>query len=70
MTSGVAHRIDHSLAGLYTSPHLVAVRERIRVNGKPISEELFAKFFFEVWDRLEASDEVSVIRCSDKTVTP
>ncbi|KAH9006929.1 Mur ligase [Lactarius hatsudake] len=39
--------------GLYTSPHLVAVRERIRVNGVPISEELFAKFFFDVWDRLE-----------------
>ncbi|KAJ7507962.1 FolC bifunctional protein [Mycena galericulata] len=33
--------------GLYTSPHLVAVRERIRINGKPLSEEDFAKFFFE-----------------------
>ncbi|KAH9947242.1 Mur ligase [Amylocystis lapponica] len=39
--------------GLYTSPHLVAVRERIRINGMPLSEEDFAKFFFEVWDRLE-----------------
>ncbi|KAJ7684032.1 FolC bifunctional protein [Mycena rosella] len=38
--------------GLYTSPHLVAVRERIRINGKPLSEEDFAKFFFEVWDRI------------------
>ncbi|EJD53691.1 tetrahydrofolylpolyglutamate synthase [Auricularia subglabra TFB-10046 SS5] len=42
--------------GLYTSPHLIAVRERIRVNGAPISEEDFAKYFFEVWDRLEAND--------------
>lgn len=40
--------------GLYTSPHLCAVRERIRINGKPIPEHLFAKFFFEVWERLEA----------------
>ncbi|KAH6915316.1 tetrahydrofolylpolyglutamate synthase [Coprinopsis sp. MPI-PUGE-AT-0042] len=39
--------------GLYTSPHLVAVRERIRINGAPISEELFAKYFFEVWNRLQ-----------------
>ncbi|KAI6047438.1 Mur ligase [Pisolithus marmoratus] len=39
--------------GLYTSPHLVAVRERIRINGKPLSEEDFAKYFFEVWDRLQ-----------------
>jgi len=44
--------------GLYTSPHLVAVRERIRINGVPISEELFAKFFFDVWDRLEENQQV------------
>jgi folylpolyglutamate synthase len=44
--------------GLYTSPHLVAVRERIRINGVPISEELFAKFFFDVWDRLEDTRQV------------
>ena len=41
--------------GLYTSPHLRFVRERIQINNKPISEELFAKYFFEIWDRLEAS---------------
>ena len=44
--------------GLYTSPHLVAVRERIRINGVPISEELFTKFFFDVWDRLEENQQV------------
>ncbi|KAJ7094626.1 FolC bifunctional protein [Mycena belliarum] len=43
----------HWKTGLYTSPHLVAVRERIRINGKPLSEEDFAKFFFEVWDRID-----------------
>lgn len=30
--------------GLYTSPHLVDFRERIRVNGKTISEEYVTKF--------------------------
>ncbi|KAI8992481.1 Mur ligase [Pilobolus umbonatus] len=39
--------------GLFTSPHLVAVRERIRINGEPISEELFAKYFQYVWEQLE-----------------
>lgn len=39
--------------GLYTSPHLRFVRERIQINNVPISEEIFAKYFFEVWDRLE-----------------
>ncbi|ORZ22398.1 Mur ligase [Absidia repens] len=39
--------------GLYTSPHLVAVRERIRINGKPISEDAFAKYSEDIWTRLE-----------------
>ncbi len=30
--------------GLYTSPHLVDFRERIRVNGKPVSEEWVVHF--------------------------
>ncbi|KAF8517828.1 tetrahydrofolylpolyglutamate synthase [Gautieria morchelliformis] len=46
--------------GLYTSPHIVAVRERIRINGSPISEEQFAKYFFEVWDMLEKNDKRSL----------
>ncbi|KNC84205.1 hypothetical protein SARC_03566 [Sphaeroforma arctica JP610] len=39
--------------GLYTSPHLVEVRERIRINGKPLTREAFADRFFEVWDQLQ-----------------
>ncbi|KAL5508207.1 MET7 [Sanghuangporus vaninii] len=50
------HAMPQWKIGLYTSPHLVAVRERIRINGKPIAEEDFAKYFFEVWDRLEKND--------------
>jgi len=30
--------------GLYTSPHLVDFRERIRVNGKPVSKEFVIQF--------------------------
>ncbi|KAF2202506.1 FolC bifunctional protein [Delitschia confertaspora ATCC 74209] len=41
--------------GLYTSPHLRFVRERIQINNEPISEDKFTKYFFEVWDRLEAA---------------
>ncbi|KAK8122357.1 folylpolyglutamate synthase [Apiospora sp. TS-2023a] len=43
--------------GLFTSPHLIAVRERIRIDGKPVSEELFARYFFEVWDMLGQAEE-------------
>ena len=41
--------------GLFTSPHLRSVRERIQINNEPVSEQLFARYFFEVWDRLETS---------------
>ncbi|MCJ1352270.1 MAG: Folylpolyglutamate synthetase [Icmadophila ericetorum] len=41
--------------GLYTSPHLRFVRERIQINNSPLSEEVFAKYFFETWDRFEAT---------------
>ncbi len=40
--------------GLYTSPHLRFVRERIQINGKPLTEDEFATYFFQTWDRLEA----------------
>lgn len=44
------------VVGLYTSPHLVQVRERIRLDGQPISEHLFAKYFWQVWNKLEQND--------------
>ncbi|KEY65164.1 hypothetical protein S7711_04254 [Stachybotrys chartarum IBT 7711] len=43
--------------GLFISPHLVSVRERIRINSKPISEDLFTKYFYEIWDRLGTAAE-------------
>jgi dihydrofolate synthase/folylpolyglutamate synthase len=36
--------------GLYTSPHLERVNERIRVNGTEITDEAFARLFFHVRD--------------------
>lgn len=43
--------------GLYTSPHMTSVRERIRINGQPVSHELFIKYFWQVWDRLTENPE-------------
>jgi folylpolyglutamate synthase len=51
-----AHRNTHGVPrkiGLYTSPHLIHVRERIRINTIPLAEELFTRYFWEVWDALE-----------------
>lgn len=38
---------------MFTSPHLVDMRERFVVNGKMISEEVFLRTFLTVWDHLQ-----------------
>lgn len=37
---------------VFTSPHLVDMRERFAVNGEMISEEAFLQGFLAVWDAL------------------
>ncbi|KAI1098583.1 FolC bifunctional protein [Jackrogersella minutella] len=49
---GIPRRI-----GLFTSPHLIAVRERVNINGNSVSEEVFARYFFEVWDKLGEAEK-------------
>ncbi|CAK7242182.1 MAG: hypothetical protein STHCBS139747_003662 [Sporothrix thermara] len=44
--------------GTYLSPHVVSVRERIWLDGQPISRDLFTKYVFEMWEQLsEAAAE-------------
>jgi dihydrofolate synthase/folylpolyglutamate synthase len=43
--------------GRYTSPHLETVRERITIEGEPISEEKFAEIYDEVAPVAEFLDE-------------
>ncbi|EAW20067.1 putative folylpolyglutamate synthetase [Aspergillus fischeri NRRL 181] len=51
MRTGFPKRI-----GLYTGPHLQCIRERIQLDDHPVPEELFTKYFFEVWDRIMPED--------------
>ncbi|KAI4886374.1 hypothetical protein NFI96_017691 [Prochilodus magdalenae] len=43
--------------GFYSSPHLVQVRERIRINGRPIGKDLFTKYFWQVYSRLDETKD-------------
>ncbi|XP_053205090.1 folylpolyglutamate synthase, mitochondrial-like isoform X2 [Panonychus citri] len=43
--------------GLYTSPHLVSVRDRIRISGQPISMESFVDYFWSVEPKIAGHDE-------------
>lgn len=55
--------------GLYTSPHLRFVRERIQINNQPLSEEVFAKYFFEIWDRMDDAARAKGLP-ADRTAKP
>nr|POE69517.1 folylpolyglutamate synthase [Quercus suber] len=39
--------------GLFTSPHLIDVRERFRIDGLEISEDKFLLYFWDCWNRLK-----------------
>jgi dihydrofolate synthase / folylpolyglutamate synthase len=41
-------------AGLYTSPHLERINERVRINGEDISDEKFAAAWTRVHDTIES----------------
>jgi dihydrofolate synthase/folylpolyglutamate synthase len=43
-------RVAGCRTGLYTSPHLVRVNERILIDGTPIPDEDFARYYFHVDD--------------------
>ena len=51
--------------GLYTSPHLERVNERVRVNGVEITESDFARHFFAVHEAAE-----SLVESGDLKQTP
>jgi len=42
--------------GLYTSPHLVDFRERIRINGEPVSKEFVTRFIADYMEHKELVD--------------
>ncbi|XP_043723302.1 folylpolyglutamate synthase-like isoform X2 [Telopea speciosissima] len=39
--------------GLFTSPHLIDVRERFRIDGLDISEYKFLQYFWDCWNQLK-----------------
>ena len=49
-------------AGLYTSPHLCSIRERIRVDSEIVSEEVFAALVSDLIPHIEAAGMAGVRR--------
>ncbi|OMJ08583.1 putative folylpolyglutamate synthase, partial [Smittium culicis] len=48
---------------LFSSPHLVSVTERIRIDGKQISRHKFTEYFYQVYESL--SKEAERDSCND-----
>lgn len=46
--------------GLYSSPHLIEARERIRLHGQPISRHLFSSYFWQTYDAIRSKSEDSL----------
>lgn len=59
MTESILRNSGYS-TGLFTSPHLWDVRERIRVNGRPVDKRVFVTAFDDLWARLEAAADERV----------
>lgn len=68
VSSILQHLYPEKKIGLFTSPHLKAVNERIQVNSIPIPETTFARYFWEVYDRLESSAKKEGLDVAKKPV--
>lgn len=60
MTEAIVMTAGHRV-GLYTSPHLVAITERVRVNGEDISQEAFARLATQVRTTCEQLVETKML---------
>ena len=45
----VSNGLSEYKVGLFTSPHMHSIRERIKINNKPISKTIFNKYFNLIW---------------------
>lgn len=52
LVESILHHLDVK-TGFYSSPHLVNVTERIRLNGRPITKRLFSEYFWKVYTTLQ-----------------
>ena len=57
MCESICRRVYRQNTGLFTSPHLCDIRERIRINGLPVSKQVFATAYWTIRISLERFSE-------------
>lgn len=53
--------------GFYSSPHLISIKERIKINGKVLSDDVFANYVITVYNKL-SEQKVSVFSSLNKII--
>lgn len=53
-------RENGTKTGLYSSPHLVDIRERFRIDGVPVSKTVFVRNFWWMFNRLKEACEADL----------
>ncbi|XP_002730447.2 folylpolyglutamate synthase, mitochondrial-like [Saccoglossus kowalevskii] len=48
--------------GFFSSPHLIEIRERIRINGLPLTRDDFTKYFFDVYKKVGGFESMGIFR--------
>jgi folylpolyglutamate synthase len=59
INTGTTSRHHRITTGLFTSPHLVDIRERIRINGQPVSKDIFGRAYWNLRQLLEQYQHVT-----------
>ena len=57
-------RVRGLRTGLFTSPHLISIRERISIDGEPLSEERFIEVYREIEPYLRLVDAEQPVKLS------
>ncbi|XP_014284335.1 folylpolyglutamate synthase, mitochondrial isoform X2 [Halyomorpha halys] len=56
MTEALLRKAPYK-TGLFLSPHITSVRERIMINGIPLSQKVFIEYFWSVFDLLSQNKD-------------
>jgi len=56
--------------GFFSSPHLVEVRERIRIDGEPLSRKKFTEYFWNTYEPLLRTSQDETVANSDDLDMP
>jgi folylpolyglutamate synthase len=70
LAEGILRNAYGLRTGMFTSPHLMDIRERIRVNGKPVSKAVFGEVYWDLRRRLEDPENSSCDEQDELQVLP